>query len=184
MEIESACDGERRRRRPRGDFRQTRLRHRRAPPFAEGGFVLSPILTFPPGGFALRVYLPARLKQGKPVGAADLFRLKFEERIFAGLGRRGNRKRYEKTDCFDYFRWIWSGAGGRIQRHCFGQNACDGQADAAMLLAAHPLLGPGRGPARRTDGQQRGGAYQHRRRPGCLPGADPHHQVHPGRGFL
>ena len=43
----------------------------------------------------------------------------------------------------------------------------------------HPVRQrPGRGSARRADGQQRGGPHQHRRRPGGVPGPAPHHQRH------
>ena len=41
-----------------------------------------------------------------------------------------------------------------------------------------PGLRPGRGPAGRADGQQRGGPHQHRRRPGGVPGPAPDHQGH------
>ncbi len=43
---------------------------------------------------------------------------------------------------------------------------------------------PGRGSARRADGQQRGGPHQHRRRPGGVPGSAPHLPGHRRRQLL
>ena len=57
------------------------------------------------------------------------------------------------------------------------------------IFAENPLtlyrcIRSGRWSAGRPDGQLRGWPHQHRCRPHRIPGADPHHQGHPGRRFL
>ena len=75
-------------------------------------------------------------------------------------------------------------ARARGQRHRAGLDA--GLAPALGLAPAHPARRqrPGRGPARRPDGQQRGRPPQPRRRPGGAAGPGPHLPEHPERRVL
>ncbi len=64
------------------------------------------------------------------------------------------------------------------QRHPRRRHAPAGPVFPGVCPHHPPGLRPGRGPAGRTDGQQRGGPHQHRRRPGGVPGPAPDHQGH------
>ena len=75
-------------------------------------------------------------------------------------------------------------ARARGQRHRAGLDA--GLAPALGVVAADPAgrQRPGRGPARRPDGQQRGRPPQPRRRPGGAAGPRAHLPEHPERRVL
>ena len=68
--------------------------------------------------------------------------------------------------------------GGGRQRHPRRRHAPAGPVLPGVRPHGALRLRPGRGPAGRPDGQQRGGPHQHRRRPGGIPGPAPHHPGH------
>ena len=79
-------------------------------------------------------------------------------------------------------RWLRPEQELRPQRGLRGENPGDGPADEPVPLCGGPGQRHVRGlPTGRW--ATRGGTLKHGRGPYRIPGADPHHQVHPGRDF-